>query len=113
MKRIITFICMLTASVVLADPYVVVFIESSMPSVGFTKVLENIQEIGGDETIIDRAKMPTWCEIADTNITGRVCCIRTDSLGVNRWNKKSLVQARIDIKDGLKIRNKAKGDNQK
>ncbi len=105
--KLITLILLIATSA-LADSYCVVFIMDTMPEVGLTKVLDNIKEMGDDAHAINSTNMPVWYQKSDTNVTGKVCCIRIDGLGVRRWRNETITQARQDIKDGLKVVNKSK-----
>ena len=88
---------LLFATVVMADPYTVIFIDNTISQDSVTLILNNVKDIGVDVGIIDQAQMPIWWSKADTNITGKVLCVRTDSLGVNEWKDMPLpyVETRV------------------
>ena len=77
--------------------YAVIFIDTTVDGEDLTQTLENIREVGGDASIIAVDNMPIWFEKADTNVTGYVCSIRTDGLGVKGWKDLPLAQVETRI----------------
>jgi len=92
-KLMIIFVLIATRTI--AVDYTVIFIDSRTPRIARRKALENIKAIGADNHIINAKKMPVYYKRSNTNITGKVVCIRTDSLGKHQWRRLSLANVAV------------------
>jgi len=94
--KLILFILLLATSIQ-AGEYAVIFIDNRVIEESVTTLLENVREVGIDANIIDSDDMPLWIDKSDTNIAGRVICVRTGSHGANDWKDMPLafVETRV------------------
>ena len=102
MKKLM-IIFLFIATQIIAGDYTVIFIDSRTPRTARRKILENIKAIGADNHIINVKQMSVYYKRSNTNITGKVVCIRTDSLGKHQWRRLSLANAGIRTRKDARL----------